>query len=325
MRELSFTAALREALTEEMDRDRNVILLGEDIGVYGGAFGVTKGLLDQFGPERVRNTPVSEAGFVGAAIGASLLGLRPVVEIMFMDFILLALDQIANHGAKFPYVYGEQARVPLVIRAPGGGGSSYGPTHSQSLESIFLSIPGIKVVAPSNPADAKGLLKSAIRDDNLVLFLESKVLYPQQGPVPEQEFTIPFGKAVVRRSGGDVTVAAYSRMVGESLLAAEELSQDGIECEVIDLRTLNPLDLETIATSVRNTGRAVLVEEGTQSCGVAAEIGFRLFEQVHDYLDAPIRRVTAPDIPVPCGAALESAALPNAARIAETARSLVKD
>jgi pyruvate/2-oxoglutarate/acetoin dehydrogenase E1 component len=323
MREITFAQAIREAIVEEMRRDPAVILMGEDIARYGGAFKVTRDIIKEFGPERVRNTPISEGGFVGVAIGAGLLGTRPIVEIMFMDFIVLAMDQIFNQAAKFHYVYGEQARVPIVIRTPGGGGRSYGPTHSQSLEAHFMHVPGIKIAAPSNPHDAKGLLKTAVRDDNPVLFLESKVLYPLKGDAPEGEYLVPFGEARIARAGADATVVAYSRMVGESLLAAHRLAKDGIEVEVVDLRTLSPLDEKTIIDSAKRTGKVVVVEEGVRTCGVAAEIGFRIFEQIYDYLDAPILRVTAPDIPVPCSPVLERAALPDAAKIEAAVRRIV--
>jgi pyruvate dehydrogenase E1 component beta subunit len=232
------------------------------------------------------------------------------------------MDQIFNQAAKFHYVYGEQARVPIVIRTPGGGGRSYGPTHSQSLEAHFMNVPGIKIAAPSNPHDAKGLLKTAVRDDNPVLFLESKVLYPLKGDAPEGEYLVPFGEARIARAGADATVVAYSRMVGESLLAAHRLAKDGIEVEVVDLRTLSPLDEKTIIDSAKRTGKVVVVEEGVRTCG-AAEIGFRIFEQIYDYLDAPILRVTAPDIPVPCSPVLERAALPDAAKIEAAVRRIV--
>ena len=325
MRELTFSDAIREALIEEMERDERVLLMGEDIAVYGGAFKVTKDFIDRFGHDRVMNTPISEGGFTGVAIGASLLGMRPVVEIMFMDFIIQAMDQLINQAAKFHWVYGEQARVPLVVRTPGGGGRSYGPTHSQSLEAFFMRTPGIKVAAPSNPADAKGLLKTAIRDDNPVLFLESKVLYREKGEVPEGEHLVPLGQAHIARLGSDITLVAYSRMTNEALLAAHQLADDGVEAEVIDLRSLTPLDSATIIDSVQRTGKAVLIEEGTRTCGVCAEIGFQIAEQVFDYLEAPLRRVTTPDIPVPCSGPLEAAALPNASKIVDTVRDLLEN
>lgn len=316
MRTISCSEAIREAIIEEMRRDENVFLLGEDIARYGGAFKVTRNMVDEFGPERVRNTPISEGGFMGVAIGASLLGARPIVEIMFMDFLLLAMDPLVNQAAKFRYVYGEQAKVPLVVRTPGGGGRSYGPTHSQSLEAHLLHTPGIKIAAPSTPADAKGLLKTAVRDDNPVLFLESKALYPLKGEVPDGEHLVEFGKARTVVPGQDVTIIAYSRMVHEAVRAARAIEEKGFSAEVIDLRTLVPLDEAALIESAKRTGRVVIVEEGTRTGGVAAEIGFRIFEQVYDYLEAPIRRVTCPDIPVPCSPTLEKAALPNGERIA---------
>ena len=325
MRTLTFAEAVREAICEEMTRDENVFLMGEDIAVYGGAFKVTKDIVKEFGPERVRNTPISEGGFVGVAIGAGLLGARPIVEIMFMDFIILAMDQLINHAAKFHYVYGPEARVPIVIRTPGGGGRCYGPTHSQSLETFFLKAPGFRVAAPSNPADAKGLLKTAVRDDNPVIFLESKVLYPLKGDVPEGDYTVPFGRARVVAEGEDVTVVAYSRMVLEAQRAAIALAEDDISADVIDLRTLNPLDMDTIVSSAQKTGRIVIVEEGTRTCGLAAEIGFQVFERIYDYLDAPIRRVTGADVPVPCSHVLEQAALPDAEKIRAAAEDLVSN
>jgi pyruvate/2-oxoglutarate/acetoin dehydrogenase E1 component len=324
MREITYATAIREALVEEMERDANVLLLGEDIGVYGGAFGVTRGLREQFGPSRVIDTPISEGSFVGVGVGASLLGLRPVVEIMFMDFIALAADQIVNHAAKFREIYGEQARVPLVIRTAAGGGRRYGATHSQSLEAWFMHTPGLTVVAPGTPADAKGLLKSAIRADEPVIFIESKALYPVSGPVPEGEQVVPLGQARVAREGADLTVVTYGRMVAASLQAAETLAADGISTAVVDLRTLKPLDMDTVVKSVRGTGRVLIVHEACAMAGPAAEIGFRIFEEAFDCLDAPIRRLTAPDAAIPFGPALEDAFFPSAERIVTEARRLVR-
>ena len=322
MRIISTSEAIREALTQEMERDESVFLMGEDIGVYGGAFGVTRGLLQRFGAERVMETPISEAGFVGLAIGAALLGRRPVVEIMFSDFILLAMDQLVNHAAKFQYVYGPQARVPMVVRTPGGAGRSYGPTHSQAVEGYLARTPGIKVVAPASPYDAKGLLVAAIRDPNPVVFIENRILYSQKGEVPEQLYTVPLAKANVVRGGKDITVVTYSRMVYEALGAAAMLSEEGIEAEVIDLRTLSPMDFETVSESVKATGRAVLVEEGPRSFGIMAELAARIAEETFDYLDAPVRRLTMPDIPVPCSPDLEQAALPSGDGIVKAAREM---
>lgn len=322
MRELTYWQALQEALQREMRRDPRVFLLGEDIGAYGGAFGVTRGLLGEFGPERVRCTPISEATIVGAATGAAVTGMRPVVEIMFMDFLTLTMDQLANHAAKFRYMYGPQAHVPIVIRTPAGGGRSYGATHSQSLEAWFLHVPGLKVVAPATPADAKGLLLTAIRDDNPVLFVEHKLLYATTGPVPDEDEPIAIGEAAVRRQGQDVTIVAYSFHLGMALQAAEDLAARGIDAEVIDLRSLVPLDTETIVGSVRKTGRLVCVEEGTRTGGVGAEIAARVAEHAYEYLDAPIRRIATPDIPIPFSPPLEQAALPTREVIVRTVREL---
>lgn len=324
MRTISYSDALREALTEELRRDRHVFVIGEDIGPYGGAFGVTRGMLDAFGPDRVIDTPISEEGFVGIAVGASLMGSRPVVEIMFMDFIPLAMDPIVNQAAKLRYVYGPQATCPVVIRAAAGGGRRYGPTHSQTFESWFMHTPGLRVVAPATPADAKGLLKSAIRDDNPVIFIEQKSLYSTRGPVPKtSRTTVPIGKARIAVKGADVTIIGWGRGAVEAEAAAARLDESGIRAEVIDLRSLNPLDMETIAASVRKTGRVVVTDESPRTCSVSAEIGCRIFEEVFDYLDAPIRRVTTPDIPLPASPTLEDAALPDSAKIAEAVMELV--
>jgi len=325
MKTVSYTEAIRETLAEEMQRDCDVFLFGEDIGVYGGAFGVTRGLLDRFGADRVIDTPISEAGLVGAAIGAALAGSRPVVEIMFMDFITLAMDQILNQAAKLHYVLGEQARCPLVIRTPGGGGRCYGPTHSQSLEGMFLHVPGLRIVAPATPADARGLLKAAIRDDNPVLFVEHKLLYGEKGPVPfEEGAVVPFGSAAVVREGDDATIVAWSRMTVESLLAAGALAEEDLNVEVVDLRSLSPLDMETVAASARKTGRVLVVDEGTQTGGASAEIACLVAESAFDYLDAPVQRLTTPDVPIPASSVLERAALPNADTIAAAAVALVE-
>ena len=323
MPEIFYTQAIRDALRDELTRDERVILLGEDIAGYGGAFRVTRGLLEEFGPERIRNTPICENSIVGAAVGAAMMGLRPVVEIMFMDFITLAVDQVLNHAAKFRFIFGEQVRLPLVIRTPGGGRRGYGPTHSQSLESLFISMPGIKIAAPSTPYDAKGMLKAAIRDDNPVLFVESKSLYGTRGEVPDDDYTVPLGKAKLVREGTDVTLVSWSFMLHECLRAADELAAEGIAAEVVDLRCLNPMDMDTLCESVRKTGRVVLAEEGPCTGGVCAEIGFRLFERLHYYLDAPIKRVAALDVPVPAAPALESHVLPDRRKVAAAVRELM--
>ena len=325
MRKGTGCEALRAALREEMTRDKRVFLLGEDLGAYGGAFGVTRGLCDDF-PGRVVDTPISEGGIVGAAIGAALAGSRPVVEIMFMDFILLALDQLANMAAKLRYVFGPGAACPLVVRTPAGGGRGYGPTHSQCLEALFTHVPGLKVVAPSSPADAYLLLKAAIRDNNPALFVEHKLLYSLRGEWPAARpgrRIEKLGRARIVRQGADVTIAAWSWMTEMARRAAQDLAAAGLEAEVIDLRTLAPLDEKTIVESVRKTGRLVVVEEGTRTGGFAAEIGFRVFEQAFDCLDGPIRRVTCPDVPLSAAPALEQAALPSRAAIAQAAMKLV--
>ena len=320
-----YSHAIRQALEEEMERDESVILLGEDIAEYGGAFKLTEGIAERFGTERVRNTPISENGFVGVAVGAAMTGLRPVVEIMFMDFITLAFDQLVNHAAKFHYQFGEQCRMPLVVRCPAGAGRGYGPTHSQSLERYFVSTPGIVVLAPATAEDAKGLLKSAIRCDDPVVFVESKLLYSTRDEVPEGDYTTPIGEAAIRREGSDLTIVTYSRMVPEALKAAEVLGDRGVEAEVVDLRTLAPLDMRTITESVGNTGRALIVEEGWLTGGVGAEIAAGIAEQCFDYLEDPPRRVAAADAPVPASRVLEDAATPDYADIARAAAALVAD
>lgn len=307
-----------------MARDEQVILMGEDIAGYGGAFKLTAGMAERFGTERVRNTPISEAGFVGVAVGAALTGLRPIVEIMFMDFVTLAMDQLVNHAAKFRYQFGQQARVPLVLRTPAGAGRGYGPTHSQSLEKWLVATPGLIVVAPATPADARGLFKSAVRCDDPVVFIESKILYGRRGEVPEGDVTVPLGEAAVVRPGDDVTIVAYSRMVEESLKAATALESHGISAEVIDLRTLAPMDTETVAASVEKTGRVVVAEEGHLTGGIAAEVVARIVQSCFDYLQAPPTRVAAMDIPVPASPVLERAATPDWQSIGKAAANLVQ-
>ncbi len=325
MKTVSYTEALRTALLEEMARDESVFLMGEDIGVYGGAFGVTRGLLDEFGRDRVIDTPISEGGFVGAAVGAGLVGQRPVVEIMFMDFVTLALDQMLNQAAKLRYVLGEQAKCPLVLRTPAGGGRCYGPTHSQSLEGLFLQVPGIRIAVPATPADARGLLKTAIRDNNPVLFVEHKMLYGQKGPIdPDGDGAVPFGEANLVAEGDDVTIVTWSRMTIEALLALPALEEDEITADVVDMRTLSPLDMDTVIDSVKRTGRVLIVEEGPRTGGVAAEIGCGIAEAAADYLDAPVRRLTTPDIPLSASPPLEQAALPDSRKIVQTVRELVE-
>ena len=310
MAEQSYIEAIREGLREEMERDPTVYVLGEDVAV-GGPFGVTRGLAEQFGENRVLNTPVSEGTVLGLAAGAALLGFRPVVEIMFIDFITAAMDQLVNHAAKLHYMSGGQLRVPLTIRIQSGAVGGAGAHHSQSLEAWFLHIPGLKVVMPSNAADAKGLLKAAIRDDNPVLYIEHRGLYSSRCAVPPGENVVPIGKAAIRRTGRDVTILALSKMVGVALEAAEELAREGISAEVLDARTLSPLDLETIAASVRKTGRLVIAHEGVQRGGAGAEITAQAQEAVLEYLDSPILRVGAPFAPVPSSPVLEKQFVPG--------------
>lgn len=323
MRIISYSQAINEALREEMEKNEKVILLGEDIGVYGGAFGVTRGLLERFGEDRVIETPISENSFVGIAVGAAMTGLIPIVEIMFMDFITLAMDQIVNHAAKFYYIYDGQFSVPLVIRTPAGAGRGYGASHSQSLESWFLSVPGIKVVTPSNPYDAKGLLKSAISDPNPVLFIENKLLYAEKGEVPEDEYTIALDTAKIVMEGEDVTVISYSRMVSFALEAAQFLSKKGVKSEVVDLVSLKPLDVQTIAESVKKTGRAVIVEEGYKQGGMGSEISAILCEEYLGFLDGPIIRVGTADVPIPSSKYLENLVIPGLDGIIEAIRKSI--
>ena len=308
---LTYRDALRSTLIEEMDRDPAVILMGEDIGVYQGTFRVTADLLQRYGPRRVIDTPIAELGFVGAAIGMAMLGLRPVVEVMTWNFSLLAADQILNNAAKVRYFSGGQVDVPLVIRGPNGAGVQLSAQHSQSLEALYAHVPGLWVVAPATPAEARGLLRTAIRGRDPVIFLENAALYGTKGEVPDGEFALPFGQADIARSGQDVTIVAYSRMVNLSLAAAEQLAREGIDPEVINLRTLRPLDRETLARSVRRTHRAVVVQEQWKPFGAAAEIAAAIYEGAFDSLDAPVERVTGADVPMPYARNLELLALPH--------------
>ncbi len=326
MPEITYAEAIRSALREEMIRDQRVFLFGEDIGRYGGAFGVTYGLLDEFGPVRVRETPISEAAIVGAATGAALAGMRPVAEMMFMDFILLAMEQLVNQAAKARYMFGGKAQVPLVIRMAGGSGSGAAAQHSQSLESLLIHIPGIKVVYPSTPYDAKGLLISAIRDPNPVCFLEHKLLYKTRGKVPEGSYTIPLGSADIKRPGHDITVVAASIMVPRALEAAGRLAGENISVEVVDPRTLNPLDVDTLAESVRRTGRLLVVHEACQTGGWAGEVMASISStRAFDYLDAPMRRLAGADVPIPYNRNLERAAVPQVEDIEAEIRAIVNN
>jgi pyruvate dehydrogenase E1 component beta subunit len=313
--------ALRDAMAEEMRRDEGVFVMGEDVGVFQGAFKVTEGLLDEFGERRVRDTPISENTIVGAGVGAAMGGLRPVVELMTVNFSLLAMDQIVNHAAAIPYMFGGQVQVPMVIRMPGGGGHQLGPTHSHSFEAMYLQIPGLLVACPSTPADGKGLLKAAIRDDNPVVFIEHETLYGSRGEVPDDgDHIVDFGKAAIRREGSDVTIIAILRMAETAQKAAEALSEEhGAEAEVIDPRTLRPLDLETILGSVRKTNRAVIVEEGWPHGGVGANLAALIQEQAFDHLDAPVQRVTGADVPMPYSKRMEQAAIPHSEHVVSAA------
>ncbi|MFQ5521698.1 MAG: pyruvate dehydrogenase complex E1 component subunit beta, partial [Candidatus Methylomirabilia bacterium] len=309
-RELTFAQALNEALRQEMERDANVFVMGEDVGMIGGIFGVTRELRERFGEERVRDTPISEATFLGAGVGAAITGLRPVVEVQIFDFVTLMMDQIVNQAAKFRFMLGGRPRVPLVVRGPQGGGVRLAAQHSQSLEAWFIHIPGLVVIAPSTPFDAKGLLAAAVRDDNPVIFLEHKALYASTGPVPEGPYVIPLGKASIRRAGTDVTVVAMQLMVHRALSAAAELEKEGISVEVVDPRTLVPLDEEAILASVRKTGRLVVAHEACKRGGFGAEIAGLVSEKAIDFLDAPIVRIGAPSVPMPYNDNLERATIP---------------
>lgn len=312
--------ALRDAMAEEMRRDPDVFVIGEDVAVFQGSFKVTEGLLDEFGERRVVDSPISENSLVGLGVGAAMAGLRPVVELMTVNFALLALDQIVNHAAAIPYMFNGQVKVPMVIRMPGGGGHQLGPTHSHSFEALFLQIPGLLVACPSTPADAKGMLKAAIRDDNPVVFIEHESLYGMRGEVPESDEVVDFGRAAVRREGGDVTLIGILKMAHVAEEAAKILAEEhGVEAEVIDPRSLRPLDLDTILDSVKKTNRAVVVEEGWPHGGVGANLSTLITEQAFDHMDAPIQRVTGADVPMPYSKRLEQAAMPHAASVVEAA------
>jgi 2-oxoisovalerate dehydrogenase E1 component len=323
MREISYAEAIQEALREEMKRDQNVFIMGEDIGLYGGAYGATRNLMQEFGEWRVIDTPISEATIGGAAVGAAMAGMRPVAEIMYVDFTPLVMDQIANQGAKNRYMFGGKTSVPLVIRTEGGAGRSIAAHHSQSLESLWTHFPGIYVVMPSTPYDVKGLLKAAIRDNNPVMFIEHKMLYKNKGRVPQEEYMIPLGAADVKRTGKDVTIVTYSRQVLNALEAAQILANEGIDAEVIDLRSLQPLDSETIINSIKKTGRFVGVTEAYENSSFINEVMAVVNEQAFDWLDAPMQRVAAANVPVPRAEVLEDLAIPNANRIVEACKKVM--
>jgi pyruvate dehydrogenase E1 component beta subunit len=325
MRELTYAEALRETLRQVMQEDPSVFMIGEDIGVYGGAFGVSAGLIDEFGPERIIDTPISEAGITGACIGAALTGMRPVGEIQFMDFITLAMEQLVLQAAKIRFMFGGKAKVPFVLRTPAGSGTGAAAQHSQSLENWFVHVPGLKVVMPSTPYDAKGLLRAAIYDDNPVIFVEHKLLYKTKGPVPEAPYEIPLGESKVVREGSDLTIVATSIMVKRSLEAADRLAQEGIQVEIIDPRTLKPLDMAPIEASVKKTGRALVVHEAVKTGGFGGEVVARIVEsEAFDYLEAPVRRLAGRDIPIPYNRTLEYHTVPQVENIVDEARKLVQ-
>ena len=320
---LSYREALNQAMREEMQRDPRVFLIGEEVGYYQGAFKVSKGFVEEFGTERVRDTPITEAGFTGLAIGAAMAGLRPIVELMTFNFGILALDQIVNNAAKIRYMSGGQISIPMVIRGPGSAAHQLAAQHSQSLEAWFCHVPGLKVIAPATPHDAKGLLKAAIRDDNPVIFIEAQLLYGTKGDVQEGDYTVPIGKAEIKREGKDVTIAAYSKMLLLALEAASELAKVGIDAEVVDLRTLKPLDVATLVQSVKKTGRLVIVEEGWRFAGLGAQIAESVYSTVFDALDGPIVRVTGEEVPMPYSRPLEDLAIPDRARIIQAVKQVL--
>ncbi|MBI2842002.1 MAG: alpha-ketoacid dehydrogenase subunit beta [Armatimonadetes bacterium] len=322
-RVIMYREALNEAIAEEMRRDRTVFLAGEGVAERGGSFRTSVGLLDEFGPERVVDTPISEASFTGLGVGAAIVGCRPIIEILFVDFATLIMDQLVNQAAKYDFMSGGRGRVPMVVRTQGGSGNGLAAQHSQSLEAWFYHVPGLKVVMPATPYDAKGLLKSAIRDDDPVVFIEHKLLYMSKGEAPEEEYTVPLGRADVKREGNDVTLISYSRHTLLCLEAARKLSEEGIDVEVVDLRTLSPLDKETILASARKTGRVVVVHEACKQGGVGGDIAAMIMEEAFDYLDAPVVRVAGLDTPIPFNVTLENACTPDIKKICSAARLLL--
>ena len=323
MGHITMREAISQALWEEMERDPSVFILGEEVGVWGGAYAVTKGFYDHFGAERVVDTPIAEAGIIGGAIGAALVGQRPVAELMTINFAFAAMDHIVNEAAKLHYMFGGQFTLPLVIRTVGGGGRQLGATHSQTPDAIFAHFPGLKVVAPGTPADAKGMLKSAIRSNDPILFIEHATMYQVRGDVPEGEYTTPIGQSKIQRLGSDVTIVTYSKGLEISMKAAEQLAKEGIETEVVDLRSLRPLDMGPVLESFKKTNRAVVVEEGWKSFGVGSEIASRIYEEAFDYVDAPIRRVAQDEVPLPYNRTLEQAALPQVDDVLAAVREVI--
>jgi pyruvate dehydrogenase E1 component beta subunit len=323
MPRITMREAISQALWEEMERDPSVFIMGEEVGVWGGSYAVTKGFYDHFGPERVKDTPIAEAAIIGAAVGAALTGLRPVAELMTINFAFSAFDHIVNQAAKLHYMFAGQMTVPLVIRTVSGGGRQLAATHSQTPDAIFAHFPGLKVVAPGTPEDAKGLLKSAIRVNDPVLFIESATLYQVRGEVPEGDHLIPIGSSKIQRPGTDVTIVTYSKMLEISLKAADQLAQEGIEVEIVDLRTLRPLDMEPVLESFKKTNRAVIVEEGWKSYGVGAEVASRIYEEAFDFVDAPIQRVAQKEVPLPYNKTLEQLALPQVEDVVKAVREVL--
>ncbi|MCA9958080.1 MAG: alpha-ketoacid dehydrogenase subunit beta [Chloroflexota bacterium] len=323
MARITMRQAITDALREEMLRDENVFIMGEEVGVWGGTYAVTRGFYDEFGPRRVRDTPISEMVIGGAAVGAAMNGLRPVAEFMTINFAFVAFDAIVNHAAKLRYMFGGQMKIPLVFRAPGGGGRQLGATHSHTPDVIFAHFPGLKVVSPATPYDAKGLMKTAIRSDDPVLFIEHATLYQIRGEVPTEEYTVPIGVSDVKREGSDVTIVAYAQGLQVALEAAAELAQEGIEAEVVDLRTLRPLDMGPVVASFKKTFKAVVVEEGHRSYGIGAEVAARLQEEAFDYLDAPIKRVAQLEVPLPYSRELEQSALINKDRVIAAVKEIL--
>lgn len=324
MAKITMREAISQALMEEMDRDPNVFIMGEEVGVWGGSYAVTKGFYDKYGPKRVKDTPIAENAIVGGAIGAAMAGLRPVAELMTINFAFSAMDYIVNQAAKLHYMFGGQFTVPLVIRTVGGGGRQLGATHSQTPDAIFAHFPGLKVVSPGTPEDAKGLLKSAIRSNDPIFFIEHATMYQVRGEVPEGEYLIPIGKSKVQRAGKDLTIVTYCKGLELSMKAADELSKEGIEAEIVDLRTLRPLDMEPVLESFKKTNRAIVVEEGWKSYGVGAEVVSRITEEAFDYMDAPVLRVAQKEVPLPYNRALEQAALPQVPDIIAAAKEVLR-
>ena len=323
MARITMREAISQALWEEMERDESVFILGEEVGVWGGTYAVTKGFYDHFGAKRVRDTPIAESVIIGAAIGAAMTGLRPVAELMTINFAFAAMDHIVNEAAKLRYMFGGQFTIPMVIRTPSGGGRQLGATHSQTPDAVFAHFPGLKDVAPGTPEDAKGMLKAAIRSDDPIMFIEHATLYQVRGEVPDREYTIPLDKAKVQRPGSDVTVVTYSKMLEISMKAADELAKEGIEAEIVDLRSLRPLDMEPVLESFQKTNRAVIVEEGWRSFGVGAEVSARIYEEAFDYVDAPIQRVAQKEVPLPYNRTLEQMALPQVEDVIEAVKEVL--